>query len=52
VFCWIPGAEYTLDCSSPCVTGYSCGLVGAFPVGCGATRTEPETWSSIKALYR
>jgi hypothetical protein len=51
-FCGTPGSEYTLENCSPCVEGYGCGLVGAFPVGCGGTLTERASWSSIKAMYR
>jgi len=54
LFCDPDNGDYHLDCTSPCAPGYNpeCGLIGAWGVGCGATRTEQTTWSSLKALYR
>jgi hypothetical protein len=52
LFCDACAADYTLDCSSPCANAPDCGLIGAHPVGCGASRVDGTTWSSLRALYR
>jgi hypothetical protein len=52
LLCDPDNGDFMLDCSSPCADHPVCGLVGALDVGCGASRTEPATWSSIKAMYR
>ncbi|MCK4546532.1 MAG: hypothetical protein KAW17_03735 [Candidatus Eisenbacteria sp.] len=52
LFCEPSTGDYHIDCNSPCAHGYGCGLVGAYGIGCGATRIKSETWSSLKALYR
>jgi hypothetical protein len=54
LFCNAVVGDFTLQSCSPCATGYGCGLVGAFGVGCdcGTTATTPCTWGSIKAAYR
>ena len=46
--------KLTLDEASPCAPANSggCGLIGALPVGCGATAVEPATWGGIKASFR
>jgi hypothetical protein len=52
LFCDGPGGNYRLDCLSPCVTGYGCGLIGALGVGCGASRVERETWGGVKRQFK
>ncbi|MFH1313317.1 MAG: right-handed parallel beta-helix repeat-containing protein [Candidatus Eisenbacteria bacterium] len=52
LLCDPDNGDFQLDCSSPCANHPVCGLVGAMDVGCGASRTETSTWSSIKARYR
>jgi len=54
LFCNAGAGDLHIDCSSPCARGGQpeCGLIGAWGVGCGATRTERTSWSSLKALYR
>ncbi len=52
LLCDPTNGDFWLDCSSPCAAHPVCGLVGAMDVGCGASRTYPTTWSSIKAIYR
>jgi hypothetical protein len=60
LFCGVDPAvsgNYFLQSISPCAPGnhpdgYSCGLIGARPVNCGATSTEQTTWGRIKSLYR
>jgi len=51
--------DLSLCDQSPCLPGkhphgYDCGLIGALGEGCicDPTRTEPSTWSAIKAMYR
>jgi parallel beta-helix repeat protein len=57
-FCGISGSgNYLLQSDSPCAPGNhpdsaSCGLVGAFDVGCNAVSTQPATWGRVKNLYR
>jgi len=52
-----PGAEdFTLACDSPCAPftppNPECDLIGAWPVGCGATRVTECSWGGIKSLFR
>jgi hypothetical protein len=49
-----PDEPYTLHSNSPCAPDYYpvCGLIGAWPVGCGGTPVMSTTWGGIKALYR
>lgn len=53
LFCDASGGDYRLHANSPCApAGNDCGaLIGALPVGCGATALESRSWGSIKALY-
>jgi hypothetical protein len=49
-----PGTEdYRLQEGSPCGPDYNpeCGLVGAWPVGCGGTPVEQTTWGALKSLF-
>jgi hypothetical protein len=53
----IQSRNYFLQSDSPCAPGnhpqgYSCGLIGAFSVGCSTVSIERKTWSGIKAMYR
>jgi hypothetical protein len=55
LFCNAAGGDYTLNANSPCSPGSSppgCDLIGAWPVGCGATAVAPITWGAIKGRYR
>jgi predicted outer membrane repeat protein len=60
LFCDPDNGDFHLQVCSPCApgnhpTGYACGLVGAFDVGCECglpSRVQPTSWSSLKALYR
>ena len=54
LFCDTAIGDFTLDCLSPCAPAQQpeCGLIGAWVVGCGASRTEPTTWGAIKAMYK
>jgi predicted outer membrane repeat protein len=49
-----PDEPYTLRDDSPCAAGNnpSCGQIGAWGVGCGATPAEPARWGPIKARFR
>lgn len=56
VFCGPGSGDFSLDASSPCAPGNhpngdSCGLVGAFPVSCGAVSVEERSWGAIKSMY-
>lgn len=51
-FCDPVNWDFHLDCSSPCSHGFGCGQIGAYGIGCGASRTEPTTWGAIKSMYR
>jgi hypothetical protein len=54
LFCDDRGDDFHLDCSSPCAPAHQpdCGLIGAWDVGCGPSRTEAMTWGAVKAMYR
>ncbi len=49
-----PDAPYTLHENSPCAPGHnpSCGLIGAWDIGCGVTPVEELSWGSVKAMFR
>jgi hypothetical protein len=53
-FCDPEVLDFTVRASSPCAPGNSpgCGLIGAWPVGCGSIRVEAMSWGRIKDLYR
>jgi predicted outer membrane repeat protein len=55
LFCDPENGNFQLDAASPCAPFSSpnpeCGLIGAWPVGCGVTPVMPTTWGSVKALY-
>jgi len=49
--------NYYLQSDSPCAPGnhpdgYSCGIIGRYPVGCGATAVEKASWGEIKLIYK
>ncbi len=49
--------NYYLQSDSPCAPGnhpdgYSCGLIGRYPIGCGATAVEKASWGDIKLIYK
>ena len=51
-FCDAPAGDFTLHGDSPCAPEQSgCGLIGAWPVACGATAIEPATWGRIKTVF-
>ncbi|MBM3286365.1 MAG: right-handed parallel beta-helix repeat-containing protein [Candidatus Eisenbacteria bacterium] len=54
LFCDMANDDCTLNAASPCAPENSggCGLIGAFPVACGATAVELTTWGAIKATFR
>jgi predicted outer membrane repeat protein len=57
-FCGVQGStNYFLQSDSPCNAGNHpdgepCGLIGAFPQGCGTVSTETRTWGAIKSIYK
>ncbi len=44
--------DFRLRDDSPCTPSGDCGLMGAWPVGCGGTPVEQATWGGIKSLFR
>jgi len=59
-FCDAENGDFHLQECSPCApgnhpTGYPCGLIGAYEVGCPCgepSAVEETSWSSLKAMYR
>jgi hypothetical protein len=56
LFCSRLIRDFLLHADSPCAPGHhpdgaECGLIGAFPVGCGGVPTEERSWGSIKSKY-
>jgi predicted outer membrane repeat protein len=54
LFCDADGGDFTLHEDSPCVedSNPDCGLIGAWPVGCGfPTAVRNTTWGRIKTAY-
>jgi len=55
MFCGRTGpyaGNFFLNSSSPCLNAPGCGMLGALPMGCGATAVEETTWGKIKVLFR
>ena len=54
MFCDPDNSNFMLDVMSPCAPdNNSCGvLIGAYPVGCGASPVEATSWGKVKAMYR
>jgi len=56
LFCDRQGGDYRLQAGSPCAPwsppNPECDLIGAYPVGCGATPTQDVTWGQLKNLFR
>ena len=54
LFCDPGGDDFRLQEGSPCGPDYNpdCGLIGAWPVGCGGTPSEATSWGALKALFR
>ncbi len=54
LFCDPGGEDFHLQDGSPCAPDHNpdCGLIGAWPVGCGGTPVEVMSWGTLKALYR
>jgi len=59
-FCAVdpPGSgNFLLQSDSPCAAGNhpdgaSCGLIGAYPVGCEEISVERASWGAIKSIFR
>jgi hypothetical protein len=55
LFCDAPAGNLLLYDVSPCAPfsppNEQCDLIGAWPVGCELTATEPTSWSRVKPLY-
>ncbi len=43
---------FGISTNSPCANAGPCGLVGAHPPSCAATRVESVSWGGLKLLYR
>jgi len=60
LFCDFAASDFHISASSPCAPEGSplgCGLIGAFPVGCGPVTTasgtwNAESWARVKSRYR
>lgn len=54
IFCDRNLDDFSIRSNSPAApsAGIGCGLVGAFPVGCGPVSVEATSWGQTKALYR
>lgn len=53
----VASGNFYIQSDSPCAPGnhpdgYSCGLIGRFPVGCGTTSTKERSWGEIKSLFK
>lgn len=52
LFCDPLTSDWTLHADSPCgPTNPDCGLIGAWPVGCGPSPAEPTSWGAVKARF-
>ena len=54
LFCAGDGSGLPLCADSPCAPEHSpaCGLIGAWPVGCGPSPVMQVTWGLLKSKYR
>jgi hypothetical protein len=54
LFCDPENGDFRLDRDSPCAPEENpdCGLIGAWPIGCGSTPVESTTWGALKALFQ
>ena len=61
LFCNFAAGDYSIASESPCAPAQSsCGLIGAFDVGCVATgvstpdpaQSQDASWSTLKELFR
>jgi len=54
LFCDPLNENFHLQEGSPGGPDYNpdCGLIGAWPVGCGGTPSEATSWGALKALFR
>ena len=56
LFCDPENGDFTLECTSPCAPfsppNEECDLIGAWPVGCGASPVTKDSWGGVKALFR
>jgi hypothetical protein len=53
-FCDPAHGDWHLRSTSPCApeNNPSCGLIGAWPVGCGPVATVATSWGELKAVFR
>lgn len=52
MFCDAESFDFSLRSDSPAARGYGCGLLGAIPVGCGATAASGTSWGTLKIRFR
>jgi hypothetical protein len=54
LFCDPDSGDLTVSSESPCLPANSlgCGLIGALGQGCGVVSIAPQSWGSIKSMYR
>jgi len=52
LFCDATGGDLRLEEGSPCAPIGECGLMGAWPVGCGSTPALEVSWGRVKTLFR
>lgn len=52
-FCNELAEDFTLNADSPCLppNSFGCGLIGAYPQGCGTVSVEDTSWGLIKSKY-
>ncbi len=51
-FCDDATCDLTVGSTSPALAQESCGLIGALPVGCNFTATQPTSWGGVKSIFR
>jgi predicted outer membrane repeat protein len=56
LFCEAENGDFTIRADSPCAPFFrpnpTCGLIGAWPVGCAATPVETTSWGALKAKFQ
>jgi len=53
LFCDLAQGNYFLRANSPCLPeSMTCGLIGAYSVGCDSVAVVSRTWGAVKGLYR
>jgi hypothetical protein len=52
--CEAESDDYSIASTSPCAPDANpdCGLIGAWPVDCGATPSQDTSWGRVKSMFR